>query len=35
VLARHPVAERAEVVAEMDVAGGLDAGEHSGHEVPG
>ena len=31
VLTRHPVPQRPEVIAQVDVAGGLDAGQHSGH----
>ena len=31
VLAAHPVPQRTQVVAQMDVAGGLDAGQHAGH----
>ena len=31
VLAGHPVPQRPQVVAEMDVTGGLDAGQHAGH----
>ena len=35
VLVRDPVAQRTEVVAEVDLAGGLDAREHAGHEQRG
>ena len=31
VLDVDPIAKRAEVVAEMDLTGRLDAGEHTGH----
>src|SRR5262249_44139485 len=31
VLAGHPVPQRAQVVAEVDLAGGLDAAEDAGH----
>ena len=33
-LQTHPVADGAQVVAEMQVAGGLDAGEYAGHGLP-
>ena len=35
VLAVDPVAQRPQVVAEMDVAGGLDARQDAGHGAPG
>ncbi len=35
VLAVDPVAQRTEVVAQMDIAGGLDAREDAGHGAPG
>ena len=31
VLLRDPAPHRTQVVAEVDIAGGLDAGEHAGH----
>ena len=35
VLAGDPVAQRTQIVAEVDVAGGLDAREHTSHEQRG
>ena len=35
VLALHPVAQGAEVVAQVDFAGGLDARQDTGHGAPG
>ncbi len=34
-LAVHPVAQRPQVISEVDFAGGLDAREHAGHGAPG
>src|SRR5215210_1857200 len=35
VLPGDPVAERTEVIPELDFAGGLDARQHAGHEARG
>src|SRR5581483_6389913 len=35
VLVRHPLAQGPDVVAEVDLARGLDAGEHAGHPLHG
>ena len=35
VLAGHPIAQRPQVVAEVDFAGWLDARQDAGHGAPG